>query len=183
MSRLKPLTPESMSEEQKRVAAEIAGGPRGGLRGPFPALLYSPVLADRAQRLGEFCRFNTSLPAKLNELAILVTARHWAAQYEWFAHARIAREKGLAEEVIEAIRTRRAPNFKDPDEALVYRFADEYYASKRVSDANYQAMVERFGEAGTVELVGVMGYYGLVAMTLNVFEKGLPEGEPEPLDL
>jgi 4-carboxymuconolactone decarboxylase len=183
MPRLKPLTPERMTDEQKRVADEIAGGPRGGLRGPFPALLYSPELADRVQRLGEFCRFNTSLPAKLSELAILVTARHWAAQYEWFAHARIAREKGLSDAVIEAIRARKTPSFKDPDEELVYRFAAEYYASKRVSDASYRAVVKRFGEAATVELVGVMGYYGLVAMTLNVFEMSLPAGELEPLDL
>ena len=183
MPRLKPLTPETMGAEQRRIADEIAGGPRGGLRGPFPALLYSPELADRAQKLGEYCRFNTSLPAKLSELAILVTARHWAAQYEWYAHARIARERGLGDGIIEAIRTRQAPTFDDPDEELVYRFATEYYATNRVADANYQAVVERFGEAGAVDLVGVMGYYGLVAMTLNVFEMSLPAGEPEPLDL
>lgn len=181
MPRLEPLTPETMTEEQRRIAEEIAAGPRGGLRGPFQAWLRSPALADRGQRLGEFCRFNTTLPPRLSELAILVTARHWTAQYEWYAHARIAREAGVPEAAIEAIARRETPPLDDADQALVYRFAAEYYATHRISDATYQAAVERLGEQGVVELVGIMGYYGLVAMTLNVFEMPLPEGEPEPL--
>jgi len=181
MARLQPLTPETMTDEQRRIADEIAAGPRGGLRGPFQAWLRSPSLADRGQKLGEFCRFNTSLPPRLSELAILVTARHWTAQYEWYAHARIAREAGVPEAAIEAIANRSTPDLKDDDQDLVYRFATEYYATNRISESTYCAAVERFGEHGVVELVGIMGYYGLVAMTLNVFEMPLPEGEPEPL--
>lgn len=183
MPRLEPLTPENMSQEQRRIADEIAAGPRGGIRGPFQAWLRSPAFADRGQKLGEFCRFNTSLPPRLSELAILVTARHWTAQYEWYAHAKIAREAGVPVAAIEAIANRETPSLDDPDQALVYRFAAEYYATHRIGDATYKAAVERFGEQGVVELVGIMGYYGLVAMTLNVFEMPLPEGETEPLRL
>ncbi len=183
MARVSDLSREDMNEEQGRVADEIAAGPRGGLRGPFPAWLRSPTLADRAQKLGEFCRFNTSLEPRLSELAILVTARHWTAQYEWYAHAKIAREAGVADEIIEAIRNRETPEIADPDEALVYSLASEYYASHRVGAETYAQAVERLDEHGVVELVGVMGYYGLVAMTLNVFEMELPEGEPQPLEL
>ena len=182
MARVTELSRDEMSEEQRRVADEIAAGPRGGLRGPFPAWLRSPTFADRAQKLGAFCRFDTSLEPRLTELAILVTARYWTAQYEWFAHAKIARRAGLADEIIEAIRTRATPEIADPDEALVYRFASEYYATHRVGAETYAAAVARLGEHGVVELIGLMGYYGLVAMTLNVFEMDLPEGEPLPLE-
>ncbi len=182
MARLQPLSPEEMTEAQRRVVDDILAGPRGGLRGPFLAWLRSPELADRGQKLGEFVRYNTSLEPRLSELAILVTARHWSAQYEWYAHAPIAREAGLPDAVIEAVRTGAQPQFEDQDEAMIYEFCSEYYANHRVDDARYHAIVNRFGEIGAVELVGIMGYYGLVAMTLNVFEMALPEGEPEPLD-
>lgn len=183
MPRLEPLTPESMNDEQRRIAEEIAAGPRGGLRGPFQAWLRSPELADRGQKLGAFCRFETSLPPKLSELAILVTARHWTAQYEWYAHARIAREAGVSDAAIAAISRRERPDLDDPEQDLVYRFASEFYATSRIGEATYAEAVARFGEQGVVELVGIMGYYGLVAMTLNVFEMPLPEGVAEPLAL
>jgi 4-carboxymuconolactone decarboxylase len=181
MARLNPLPPEAMSEAQRRIVAEISAGPRGGVYGPLLAWLRSPELCDRGQRLGEFCRFNSSLPPKLSELAILVTARHWRAQFEWYAHAPIARAAGVSEAVIEAIRERRVPELDDPDQSLVYRFATEYYARHRIGDALYAEAVSRLGERGVVDLVGIMGYYGLIAMTLNVFEIPLPAGEPEPL--
>ncbi len=182
MARLSDLNRGEMDEEQGRIADEIAAGPRGGLRGPFRAWLRSPTLADRAQKLGEFCRYNSSLPPQLSELAILVTARHWRAQYEWFAHAKIASEAGVADEVIEAIRTGGTPEVADPGQALVYDFAREYYATSRVGEATYARAVAQLGEPGVVDLVAIMGYYGLVAMTLNVFDMPLPEGEPLPLD-
>jgi len=181
MTRLAPLPPEAMNEAQRRIVAEITAGPRGGVYGPLLAWLRSPELCDRGQRLGEFCRYNSSLPPKLSELVILVTARHWRAQFEWYAHAPIALEAGLPAAAIEAIRNRETPKLDDPDQALVYRFASEYYATHRVGDALYAAAVERLGERAVVDLVGIMGYYGLIAMTLNVFEIPLPEGEPEPL--
>lgn len=181
MARLSPLALDEMTPEQREVAEAIAAGPRGGLRGPFEAWLRSPVLADRAQRLGEFCRFNSSLAPHLSELAILLTGKHWAAQYEFFAHARLARQAGLPDDTIEAIRTGARPTLRDDHEQAVYDLVTEYLATHRVSDATYERAIEVLDERGVVDVIGVVGYYGLVSMTLNVFEVGLPEGEPLPL--
>ena len=181
MGRLTPLTEDQMTEEQREVARAIASGPRGGLRGPFDPWLRSPVLADRAQRLGEFCRFNSSLAPHLAELAILLTGKHWSAQYEFFAHARLARHAGLPDDTIEAVRTGRRPSFRDAQEEVIYDVVTEYLGRHRLTDATYQRAIDTLGERGLVDLVGVVGYYGLVSMTLNVFDVGLPEGEPLPL--
>ena len=180
MPRISMLTPEEMTDEQGRVAKDIAAGPRGGVRGPFQAWLRSPELADRAQKLGAFVRFETSFEPRLSELAILITARHWRADYEWYAHAPIALKAGLGDGVIEAIRTGGRPDFENHDEAVVYSFLTEVYRTNRAGDETYGAVVEAFGERGVAELVGIAGYYGLVAMTLNVFDMALPEGEPSP---
>jgi 4-carboxymuconolactone decarboxylase len=181
MPRLAPLDLNKLSPEQKQVADAIVAGPRGALRGPFEPWLRSPALADRAQKLGEYCRFNNSLPKDLSELAICLIGRHFKAQYEFYAHARLAREAGLSAEVVEAIRTRRTPPFSREQERIVYDFVSEYLETNRVAEANYKRAVEAFGEKGVVDLVGVCGYYMLVSMTLNVFEMPLPPGEPEPL--
>ncbi|TAJ21076.1 MAG: carboxymuconolactone decarboxylase family protein [Dehalococcoidia bacterium] len=182
MARLEPLDLTALSPEQKEVADAIMAGPRGGLRGPFEAWLRSPVLADRGQRLGEFCRFHTSLPKHLSEFAIILTGKHWKAQYEFFAHARMALEAGLPRETVEAVRTGGTPAFRDDAERAVYTFVTEYFATNRVSDATYQqALAALGGERGVVDLIGIVGYYGLVSMTLNVFDVGLPPGEPLPL--
>ncbi len=175
--------PDKLTARQREVLDAITAGPRGGARGPFAALLRSPELCEKAQELGAFCRFGTSLGPRLSELAILVTAREWTAQYEWFAHARLAREAGLDEAVIDAIRDRRRPEGMAEDEAAIYDLATELYAAKRVSDAAYGRAVAALGEAGVVETIGVMGYYCLVSMVLNVSGVELPEGEPEPLSL
>ena len=181
MSRLAPLDLAKLTPEQKKVADAIVGGPRGGLRGPFEPWLRSPVLADRAQKLGEYCRFNNSLPKDLSELAICLVGRHFKAQFEFYAHARLAREAGLSADIVEAIRTRRTPPFTREAERIVHDFVTEYLETNRVAAPNYQRAVEAFGEQGVVDLVGVCGYYMLVSMTLNVFEMPLPPGEPEPL--
>lgn len=183
MARLTPLTPETMDGEQRRVHDDIVGGPRGGVRGPFQAWLRSPTLADRAQKLGEYCRYNSALEPRLSELAILYTARQWAAQFEWYAHEPMARKAGLGQEVIDAIRARRRPDFANADEAAVYDVCSELYATKRVSPATYERAVAALGERGVVDLIGVSGYYALVSMTLNTFEVDLPEGVDPPLDL
>jgi len=181
MPRLAPLDMATLTPEQKAVADAIMAGPRGGLRGPFEPWLRSPALADRAQKLGEYCRFNNSLPKDLSELAILLIGRHFKAQYEFWAHARLAREAGLAGPIVEAIRTRQAPPFTRDVERAVHDFVVEYLDTNRVSDANYKRVVDGFGEQGAVDLVGVCGYYMLVSMTLNVFDMRLPPGEPDPL--
>jgi 4-carboxymuconolactone decarboxylase len=181
MPRLAPLDPAKLSPEQKQVADAIVAGPRGALRGPFEPWLRSPVLADRAQKLGEYCRFNNSLPKDLSELAICLVDRHFKAQYEFYAHARLAKEAGLSAEVVEAVRTRQTPPFTREEERIVHDFVTEYLATNRVSQPNFKRALEAFGEKGVVDLVGVCGYYMLVSMTLNVFEMPLPAGVAEPL--
>lgn len=181
MPRLAPLDLNKLNAEQKQVADAIMSGPRGGLRGPFEPWLRSPVLADRAQKLGEYCRFGNSLPKDLSELAICLVGRHFKAQFEFYAHARLAREAGLAADVIEAVRVRATPPFKRDVERVVYDFVTEYLETNRVATSNYKRAIDALGEQGVVDLVGVCGYYMLVSMTLNVFEVPLPEGEPEPL--
>ncbi|GAA0589055.1 carboxymuconolactone decarboxylase family protein [Craurococcus roseus] len=179
--RLPPLAPERMTPRQREVAEAIAGGPRGGLRGPFQAWLRSPEVADRFQRVGEYVRFNSSIPAALNELAILVTAREWTAQFEWHAHHALAMKAGLPPAIAEAIARGERPGNMDADQRVVYEFATELHRERSVSDATYAAVVERFGERGLVDLVAACGYYVAVAMTLNVARVPLPDGLPPPL--
>src|SRR5262245_20061274 len=176
MPRLGEIERARLSDEQRRIVDEIASGPRGGLRGPSWPWLRSPVLADRAQKLGEFVRFNSTLPPRLFELAVLVTASIWKAQFEWYAHAPLAKKAGLGDEVVDALQRGARPSFAKPDEAAVYEFATELYARRRVSDGTYAAAVVQLGERGVVELVGVLGYYALVSMTLNVFGVEVPDG-------
>ncbi len=168
-SRLSPIDPDHASPEQRAVLADILSGPRGNLDGPFLAWIHSPGLADPAQKLGAFCRYHTRLAPRLSELAILVTAAWWRSQAEWQIHQPIALAAGLDAEVAEAIRCGQEPAFARDDEALVYRFARALYAHRRVDDALYAEAVDAFDEPGVVELVGVLGYYALVAMTLNAF--------------
>ncbi|MDR6475934.1 4-carboxymuconolactone decarboxylase [Paraburkholderia sp. GV068] len=156
--------------EQKAVLDEILSGPRGNLNGPFLGWIHSPELAQQAQRLGAFCRYRTGLPLRLSELAILVTAARWRAQAEWYIHYPIALEAGVREADAEAIRNGLQPDFEDADDALIYDFASELYDTKRVSDATYARALARFGHEVVINLVGLLGYYALVAMTLNVFD-------------
>jgi 4-carboxymuconolactone decarboxylase len=182
MARLSPLTNENMTADQRTVADAIRSGPRGGLRGPFEAWLRSPDLCDRAQKLGEYCRFNTVLPPALREIAILLTGKRYRAQFEFWAHARLAREAGVPDEVIEAIRVGQRPPLGDPAEIAAYELVMEYFDTTRVSALRYEEAVKALGERGVVDLVGLVGYYSLVSMTLNVFEVGLPTGEAELLE-
>ena len=179
--RFRPLAESEMSEAQRKVYGEIAAGPRGGVRGPFNALLRSPELADRAQKLGEWVRYRSSLPEALKEFAILVTARHWSAQYEWHAHHAHALKAGLDPRLAaELAQGRRPAGMSDP-EAAVHDFCKELHEKKAVSDANYARVVKHFGETGAVDLIGVVGYYTLVSMILNVDRVPLPGGAAAPL--
>ncbi|GAB7526257.1 carboxymuconolactone decarboxylase family protein [Paraburkholderia sp. 2C] len=168
--RLPQFQAATATDEQKAVLHDILSGPRGNLNGPFLGWIFSPELAQHAQRLGAFCRYQTGLPLRLSELAILVTAARWQAQAEWYIHYPIAMQAGLPADVAEAIRIGLEPKFADKDDKLIYQFATELYEAKRVSDATYKEAVERFGHTVVVNLVGLLGYYALVAMTLNVFE-------------
>jgi 4-carboxymuconolactone decarboxylase len=179
MPRLPPLLPENMTEAQRRIAAGIAasrGIATAAPRGPFAVWLRSPELADRAQALGEFARYHTSLAPRLSELAILVTARAWDAAYEWKMHEAHARAAGLDDAIIAAVRRAERPAAMQSDEAAVHDLARELHATRRVGETTYQAALAALGEAGTVELVGIVGYYTVIAMTLNVFEVAAPDG-------
>jgi 4-carboxymuconolactone decarboxylase len=179
--RFKKLAESELDPAQLKVYRELMAGPRGGVRGPFNALLRSPVLVDRVQKLGEFLRFESSLSARLNEFAILITARHWNAQYEWFAHYPHALKGGLKPEVAADLAQGKRPANMQDDEAIVYDFCTELHQKKSVSDAIFATAVKKFGERGVVDLIGVSGYYTLVSMVLNVDRQPLPEGTPLPL--
>jgi 4-carboxymuconolactone decarboxylase len=179
--RFPPLEPDAMTAAQRAVAEAIVSGPRGGLRGPFQAWLRSPVLADRLQKVGEYLRFSSTAPRRLNELAILITARAWNAQFEWWAHHRLALEAGLDPAVAADLAEGRRPAAMQADEAVVYDFCTELRATRRVSDATLAAAIALLGEAGVIDLIAVSGYYDIVSMTLNVAEVALPDGLPEPL--
>ena len=174
--RLPPIPESELSEAQRNARDGIVSGPRGAMRGPFDALLRSPELADRMQKLGAYVRFESSLARPLAELAILVTARHWGAQFEWYAHRKLAEKAGLAPAIADAIAEGRRPAALQPDEAAVYDFCLELHETKQVSDAAWGAALERFGERGVVDLIGTCGYYGAVSMVLNAARVPLPEG-------
>lgn len=181
--RFKPLAESEMSEAQRKVYGEIASGPRGGVRGPFNALLRSPELADRAQKLGEWVRFKSSLPERLKEFAILVTARYWSAQYEWHAHHAHALKAGLDPRLAAELALGQRPAGMADDEAAIHDFCKELHEKKAVDDATYAGVVKHFGERGAVDLIGVIGYYTLVSMVLNVDRVPIPGGAPAPLPL
>ncbi|MSP23027.1 MAG: carboxymuconolactone decarboxylase family protein [Dehalococcoidia bacterium] len=180
MSRLTPLDMDRLTPDQQRVVDAIVSGPRGGMRGPFESMLRSPGLADTAQKLGAHIRFGTVLPRDISELAIMMTGKFWRASFEFWAHARLAAEAGVSAEVIDALRLGSPPPFTDPRQRLVYAFVRELLDRRRVSDSTYARVLEEFGEQGVVDLVGTVGYYSLVSMTLEVFEVKVPEGENAP---
>jgi 4-carboxymuconolactone decarboxylase len=158
------------SPEQKAVLDDILQGPRGNLNGPFLGWIFSPELAQHAQKLGAFCRYETGLPLRLSELAILVTAARWRSQAEWHIHHPIAVAAGVPAEAAQALRTGATPHFDDADDQLIFDFATQLYETQRVSNATYDAAVQRFGHEIVINLVGLLGYYALVAMTLNTFD-------------
>ena len=181
MARIPLPTLETMTPEQRRVYDAIVSGPRGVMVGPLCAAIHQPELADKWQQLGAQLRYGTSLPPRLSELAILVTARHWDSQFEWCAHDAPARAAGLAPEVMEAIRNDRRPSFKSADEEVIYDYVKEAATDSFRSAATYQRTLDRFGVVTIVELTALVGYYTMVAMTLNAHELPLPEGMPPPL--
>lgn len=179
-----PRTPEldiaNLSSEQTLVYDAIRSGPRGVVQGPLKVWLQSAALADKAQALGAFCRYGTSLPPRLSELAILVMGAHWQAGFEWAAHAPIALQAGVDATAIEAIRTCKTPEFSDHAARCVHAFAFELVSKRRVSDATYADAVAALGQKAVVELVGILGYYTLISMTIVAFDVPLPAGAADP---
>jgi len=178
--RFKPLTYETMTAEQRQLTDHILNSERKSMGGPFNALLRSPEMGDLVQQLGAYIRYRTSLPHRLNEMAIIMSARHWTAQYEWYAHKPLALQAGLNPAIADAIAEGRKPAGMQPDEEAVYNFCTELLNTKQVSDATFQAAVKAFGERGVVDLIGATGYYQLVSALLNVDRYPLPAGaKPE----
>jgi 4-carboxymuconolactone decarboxylase len=180
MPRFPELTRDQMTDAQKRAYDGIVSGPRGGARGPFNVLLRSPELADTVQRVGAHLRFSSSLPARLNELAIIINARFWGSKYEWYAHRPLAIKGGLAESIADDVAQGRRPASMKADEEVVYDFCTTLHQKHVVDDALFERAKTAFGEQGVVDLIGVSGYYTIVSMVLNVAEIPLPAGVPSP---
>ena len=175
MARLSPPDPENLTADQRKVYDAIASGPRGRIRGPLALWLHRPELADRSQALGRYCRYDTLLPPRLSELAILVTARVWNSEFEWQAHKKIGLEAGIGPEIVEAIRTGRPPQFSSEDEAVVHDFALALQRDRKVDQPLYDRAIAVLGTGGVVDLTGLLGYYSLISMTINVFEVDPPD--------
>jgi len=180
--RLPELAEASLTAEQKALAESIKSGPRGQFKmaGPFAIYLHSPAFGELAQRLGGHLRFKTSVSPRLMEFAILVTAAHWKAQYEWAMHAPMAEKQGVKPQTVRDLQAGRPPKSAPRDETAIYAFVKELYAKRRVSKPVFNRVYKLLGEAGTVELVGILGYYAMVSMTLNTFMAPLPEDIKAP---
>ncbi|MGH6953689.1 MAG: carboxymuconolactone decarboxylase family protein [Alphaproteobacteria bacterium] len=176
MTRYRDIPPAEMTADQRRVHEAILAGPRGNVAAPFRILLGSPELADRVQRLEEFLRYRSSLAPRLSELAILATAHHWNAPFEWASHVPLALKAGVPSEVIAAIESGRRPSFAQPDEAVVYDVATELLAARDLSDSTFARAVECLGEMAVLDLVGLLGYYSLISILLTAYRVPPPEG-------
>jgi 4-carboxymuconolactone decarboxylase len=168
IDRMPPIPRERMSDAQRAAADDLIAGPRKGVKGPFIALLRSPELMARLQKVGEFLRFQSSLPLRISEFATLLVARQWSQPFEWFTHVPLALAAGTAAPTIDALREGRRPTSMSAQETLVYDFVTALIAEHGVSDDAYRACVDSLGEAGVLELVGLVGYFTLISMVLNV---------------
>lgn len=171
--RMPPLDRENMSAAQRAAADELIAGPRKGVKGPFIALLRSPELLARLQKVGEFLRFDSSLPARVSEFATLIVARAYSQQFEWFTHVPLALRAGTTQATIDSLRQGKRPDAMDADEELAYAFTTEVLRDHGMTDATYRRAVDRFGEHGVVELTSLIGYFALVSLLLNVAQ--IPE--------
>src|SRR5262245_59101499 len=174
--RMPEIPADQMTDAQKKAASELSEGRGYAVRGPFAAMLRSPEVMLRAKAMGDYVRFKSSIPARLNELAIIITARQWCQSYEWQAHRPLAEKAGIRPEIAQAIADGRRPTGMSGDEELVYDFSMELPANKSVSDATYKRALEKFGEQGIIDLTAANAYYTFNAMMLNVARTALPAG-------
>src|ERR1700704_4679217 len=181
--RLPAIPTEKLNAAQQALVDSIRSGPRGQatpIRGPFAVFLHSPDYGQLAQQLGGYCRLKTRVPPRLSEFAILVTAKLWRAQYEWFAHVPHAERAGVTPQTIRALRSGRMPKSAPKDERAAYDFLKELYRRKRVGDRTYARMHALLGDDGMVEFVGILGFWVLTALRRNGSRRGPPQGEPLP---
>jgi 4-carboxymuconolactone decarboxylase len=179
--RMPAIPLEKMNDLQKKYAEEIIKGPRGALYGPFIPLIRSPELMDRAQRMGEYLRYKSAIGNKLSELVILLVARHWTQQVEWYIHESIAVKAGIKPQVVQAIAVGRRPSGMSEDEEIIYDFCTELHANKCISDPTYDRALARFGEQGVIDMLCINGYYTFLAMIMNGARTAVPDGKPAPL--
>lgn len=179
--RMGPIPEDKMTDAQKQAVASILSGPRGHMGGPFSALLRSPELMNRVQKVGEYLRFQCPIDKRLGEFAAIIAARHYQQQFEWWAHYRQAVAAGLKPEIGDAVREGRRPVGMREDEEILYEFLNEALKNNGVSDPTYARAVGHYGEAGVIDLLAVAGYYGLLALVMNVARTPVPEGPPLPL--
>jgi 4-carboxymuconolactone decarboxylase len=178
--RMPPIPADKMTEAQKKAAAEFEAA-RGAVSGPWAVILRSPEMLNRARSLSDYLRFKSSLPPRLSEFVILITARAWSQQYEWNAHHPLAMKGGLSREIAQAVAEGRRPDKMADDEAALYDFCIELHRNRSVSDATYARALAKFGEQGLVDAIGLSGWYTLVAMVLNTARTPLPAGVAPPL--
>jgi 4-carboxymuconolactone decarboxylase len=178
--RLPPIPSEQLTAAQRSAAEALVRGRRGALFGPFVAMLRSPELLDRSQRLGEYLRYDSAIPPRLRELAILLVARHFRQGYEWHVHAPAAAQAGLASVTIDDIAAGRRPEHLQPDESVVYEFCIQLLSEHAVSDATYANARTLLEEQGLIDLCSVCGYYGMLALIMNVARTALPPGAAVP---
>ena len=179
--RMPPLARDAMDDAQRVAADELIAGPRKGVKGPFVPMLRSPSLMQHLQKAGEYLRFDSALPRRVSEFATLIVARDWRQQFEWFVHAQLAQKEGTSAATIEALRCGRRPPAMSDEEAFAYDFVTELNANRGVDDATYREAVDRFGERGVIDLVGLVGYFTLVSMILNVAHTPAGETPGAPL--
>lgn len=179
--RLPPIPEKRWTEPQRRYAQEIIDGPRGALISPFVPLLRSPELMAHAQRMGEYLRYRSALGLRLSELAILITARQWSQPVEWAIHAPIAEREGVASTTVAAIAAGRHPEDMPEDEAVVYDFSMELHHNRSVSDRTWADAMRLFGEQGTMDLIGINGYYTFLSMVMNAARTAVPDSTAAPL--
>ncbi len=179
--RMPPIPAEKCTDAQKKAAEEITSGPRKELVGPFIPLLRSPEYMSRLQRVGEYLRYKTNLGSNISEFIILMIARHWTQQFEWYSHESLALKAGIKPETIKAIAEGHRPAAMTPDEEIVYEYINELLLNQSVSDPAYAKVVTRFGEQGVIDITGLCGYYTSLGMLMNVTRTPVPPGVTPPL--
>lgn len=182
MERMPAMAIGEMTDDQRKAHQEVASGPRGAVYGPFVALLRSPELMSRLQKVGEYLRYNNSLPRNLVEFTILHVARQWTQQVEWHLHHPLALKEGVKPEIAQALAEGRRPDGMSEDEEIAYEFSRELGLNKGVSDETYRRATARFGEHGVIDLIGLNGYYSLLSMVMNVARTPPPGGVIQPLE-
>jgi len=176
-SRLPPISPDAYDQAQKDAAADFFATRKVGFSGPWHVFIRSPELLTHAQRMGEYLRYRCKLSGRISEFVILLVARDWTQDYEFGTHRKHGLKAGLTDAIVDAIREGRRPDGLDDDLCIIWDFVTELLRARRVSDTTYGRALARFGEQGIIDLAGIIGYYSLLAMTMNVARVAPPEGE------